>query len=63
MDDISNLMALYTEAVEFYNCTAKSEKQKYYESKLTKLVKSPDIMKIYDQGNTIGDKKEPEIDQ
>ena len=53
MDDISKLMALYTEAVEFYNCTAKGEKQKYYEAKLTKLVKNPDIMKIYDQGNVI----------
>ena len=49
MDDISNLMALYTSAVEFYNCTGKPDQQKYYEQKLMKLVKSPEIMKIYDQ--------------
>ena len=31
IDDIKNLMDLYTQAVEFYNSTQQADRQKYYE--------------------------------
>lgn len=34
MDDIKNLMDLYTQAVEYYNSSQQNDRQKYYESKL-----------------------------
>ena len=47
IDDIKNLMDLYTQAVEFYNSTQQVERQKYYEQKLQKLLDSPGVKKIY----------------
>ena len=53
MDDINNLMDLYTQAVEFYNCAQQADRQKYYETKLLKLLETPNIMKIYDKGPVV----------
>lgn len=38
MDDVQNLMDLYTQAVEYYNSSYEVDRQKYYESKLVKLL-------------------------
>lgn len=46
-DDVQNLMDLYTQAVEFYNSTQQLDRQKYYETKLHKLMNSPHIKKLY----------------
>lgn len=43
MDDINNLMDLYTQAVEYYNSSHQTDRQKYYEQKLCKLLESPTI--------------------
>lgn len=48
MDDINNLMDLYTQAVEFYNSTMQSDRQKYYEHKLLNLLESPAVKKVYE---------------
>ena len=47
MDDIQNLIDLYTQAVEFYNSTQQAERQKYYETKMQKLLESPSVKKVY----------------
>lgn len=49
MDDVNNLMDLYTQAVEHYNVVGQPEKQNYYESKLVKLLKLPTILKVGDK--------------
>lgn len=49
MDDINNLMDLYTQAVEFYNSTQQADRQKYYEHKLQNLLESPSVKKVYEQ--------------
>lgn len=49
MDDIQNLMDLYTKAVEYYNSSYEEERQKYYESKLIKLLDQPNVKKLYSQ--------------
>lgn len=48
MEDINNLMDLYTQAVEFYNSTLQVDRQKYYETKLANLLESPILKKIYE---------------
>ena len=47
MADINNLMDLYTQAVEFYNSSYQNDRQKYYESKLQKLLDQPNVKKLY----------------
>ena len=47
MDDVNNLMDLYTQAVEFYNSAQQADRQKYYESKLLKLFEQPNVKKLY----------------
>ena len=49
MDDINNLMDLYTQAVEHYNSAYESDRQKYYENKLIKLLESPNVKKLFTQ--------------
>ena len=51
MDDVKNLMDLYTQAVEYYNSSYEEDRQKYYESKLIKLLDSPNVKKLYSQQN------------
>lgn len=48
MEDINNLMDLYTQAVEFYNSTMQNDRQKYYEQKLANLLDSPTLKRIYE---------------
>lgn len=49
MDDVQNLMDLYTQAVEYYNSSYEMDRQKYYESKLVKLLDQPNVKKLYSQ--------------
>ena len=49
MDDVQNLMDLYTQAVEYYNSSYEMNRQKYYESKLVKLLDQPNVKKLYSQ--------------
>ena len=51
MDDVNNLMELYTQAVEFYNSAQQADRQKYYESKLLKLFEQPNVKKLYSSSN------------
>ena len=51
MDDVNNLMDLYTQAVEFYNSSYQQDRQKYYESKLLKLFEQPNVKKLYSSSN------------
>ena len=51
MDDVNNLMDLYTQAVEFYNSAQQADRQKYYESKLLKLFEQPNVKKLYSSSN------------
>ena len=46
MEDINNLMDLYTKAIEYYNSSVQADKQKYYEGKLTKLLQSPVVKRL-----------------
>lgn len=34
MDDVKNLMDLYTQAVEYYNSNQQEDRQRYYEKQL-----------------------------
>jgi len=38
MDDVKNLMDLYTKAIEYYNSRYQSERQVYYEQKMVSLL-------------------------
>ena len=48
MEDINNLMDLYTQAVEYYNSNMQVDRQQYYEQKLVNLLNSPTVKKIYE---------------
>ncbi len=47
LDDVNALMNLYTQAIEYYNSNYQNDKQKYYETKLQKLVSQPNVKKVY----------------
>ena len=51
MDDVNNLMELYTQAVEYYDSSYEEDRQKYYQQKLVKLMHSPLFQKL-SQGGT-----------
>ena len=59
MDDVNNLMDLYTQAVEFYDSSYEEDRQKYYQQKLIKLMHSPLVQRL-SQGPNEPKKERPE---
>lgn len=46
MDDVKNLMDLYTQAVEYYNSNQQEDRQRYYEKQLQKLLEKPVVRRV-----------------
>ena len=46
IDDIKNLMDLYTQAIEYYSSTQQVDRQKYYEKQLRHLMVKPVVKAV-----------------